>query len=61
MYLFDETAENLLVGQTFGSDSGISPYYEIPSGYAYPVIYYIEDLVLTDIIEMYYNNLKKNK
>lgn len=44
MYLFDETAENLLVGQTFGSDSGISPYYEIPSGYAYPVIYYIEDL-----------------
>ena len=28
----------------FGSDSGISPYYEIPSGYAYPVIYYIEDL-----------------
>ena len=24
-------------------------------------LYYIEDSVLTDIIEMYYNNLKKNK
>lgn len=44
MYLFDETGENILIGQTFGSGSGISSYYEIPSGYAYPVMYYIEDL-----------------
>jgi uncharacterized protein YihD (DUF1040 family) len=24
-------------------------------------LFYIEDLVLTDLIEMYYNSLKKNK
>ena len=44
MYLFDETGENVLVGQSFGSESGTSSYFEIPSGYAYPVVYYIEDL-----------------
>ena len=44
MHLYDETGENALVGQSFGSQAGISSYFEIPSGYAYPVMYYIEDL-----------------
>lgn len=42
MCLIDE--ENVLAAQSFGSESGTSSYFEIPSGYAYPLVYYIEDL-----------------
>ena len=44
MCLIDETKENVLAAQSFGSESGTSSYFEIPSGYAYPLVYYIEDL-----------------
>jgi hypothetical protein len=43
MYLLD-AEDNVLAEYWFGDPAGISSYFEIPSGYAYPVIYYIEDL-----------------
>lgn len=48
MYLFDKMLENPLIGYEFGVDSGISSYFEVQSGYAYPVMYYIEDLNTTE-------------
>jgi hypothetical protein len=44
MALIDETQANVLAAQWFGSESGTSSYFEIPSGYAYPVVFYIENL-----------------
>lgn len=39
-----QSEEYVLASYIFGDESGTSPYYEIPEGYAYPIVYYIEDL-----------------
>ena len=39
-----QSEEYVLASYIFGDESGTSPYYEIPEGYAYPIMYYIEDL-----------------
>ena len=44
MYLYDETETYILAKYRFGESAGISSYFEIPSGYAYPLFSYIEDL-----------------
>ena len=53
MFLYDETDTNVLAEYWFGDSTGISSYFEIPSGYAYPVIYYIEDLSTMEAYLLY--------
>jgi hypothetical protein len=52
MFLLNEEGD-VLTDYWFGTSAGTSLYVEIPSGYAYPVIYYIEDLSTMEANLMY--------